>query len=99
MPSGEEGSSEMRSNTLISLSPEKICNKSSKFFGVIVEQKWPTCDYFTSKSMMKAITIKCKWETAYIFIHSLKNQTERKDWCVNYTTENFENSSFPDRFG
>lgn len=27
------GSPEMRSNALISLSPEKICNKSSKFFG------------------------------------------------------------------
>lgn len=27
----------MRSNALISLSPEKICNKSNKFFGVTVD--------------------------------------------------------------
>lgn len=32
----KEGSPEMRSNALISLSPEKTCNKSSKFFGGVV---------------------------------------------------------------
>lgn len=31
-----EGSAEIWSNALISLSPEKICNKSSKFFGGVV---------------------------------------------------------------
>jgi len=29
----KEGSPEMRSNALISISPKKICNTSSKFFG------------------------------------------------------------------
>lgn len=35
----KEGSPEMQSNALISLSPEKICNKSSKFFGGVVNSQ------------------------------------------------------------
>lgn len=91
----------MRSNALISLSLEKICKKSSKFFDDVVNLR--------SRSGRLAIIYQYKCGESFnnqmqvrtcIYLHLFlkKIKTKGKKQCINCRVEDYENGSLPDEF-